>query len=61
MYRFGMGQFRDTQLVTTSIVCFVVGVVVGYQFAIQRRRWLQFKKDYLKKNLDETKKRLDAS
>ena len=56
-----MGQARDTQLVTCSILCFVVGFAAGYQFCILRRKWLGAKKSYLKKKLDETSKRLDAS
>jgi len=56
-----MAYFRDSQLVTYSVLCFIVGFTAGYQFAVLRRKWLQVKKDYLKKKLDETKKRLDVS
>ena len=56
-----MGEFRDTQLVACSVACFVVGFAAGYQFAVLRRKWLKAKKSYLKKSLDETKKRLDVS
>ena len=56
-----MAYFRDSQLVTCSILCFVAGFTAGYQFAVLRRKWLQVKQDFLKKKLNETKKRLDVS
>ena len=56
-----MGTLRDSQLVTCSILCFVAGFAAGYQFAVLRRKWLQVKKDFLRKKLDETKKRLETS
>ena len=56
-----MGEFKDAQLVTFSVVCFALGFIAGYQFGNLRRKWLQAKRDYLQRKLEETKRRLDVA
>jgi len=55
-----MAHSSDARVIAYCMTCFMVGFICGYQAGNLRRKWLQTKRNFFQRKLDETKKRLDA-